>query len=464
MATNNRPHRSEAATDNETTNHAKIFYADLWGLREDKYRYLFDNDAKSTEWQELTPIRPYYFFIPKDLSLQSEYDKFFKVTDIFKEYSSGVETGKDKRLVGFSPREIEKIFIDIFNPKMTLDDLRLDYGLRETSGWKIGARRQQMFKKGQRFSRENFVPYAYRPFDTRFTYYCDFLRRPHPELTKHLGEENVCLLCMREVVIEAGFSHIFVTNLISDRRMFLSNRGAPYFFPLHLYPEAEEKDLIESSPVASPLSPQRPGRLSASGGWRRKRISNFTDKFLKAMKESVGKTTTADQIFAYIYAVLYSPTYRSRYEELLKIDFPRIPLPPNPEAFKNLAALGQKLIDLHLLKSPELEESAVHFPESGSDIVERVKYDEAAESVYINKKQHFAGISPEVWQYRIGAYQVLEKYLKDRRKRKLSLDEINHYKKMAKAIEMTGAVQGEVDEVYEQAGFSGDDAGGIWRL
>ncbi|KPJ58502.1 MAG: hypothetical protein AMS15_08280, partial [Planctomycetes bacterium DG_23] len=131
-------------------------------------------------------------------------------------------------------------------------------------------------------------------------------------------------------------------------------------------------------------------------------------------------------------------------------DFPRIPLPPDPETFKKLASLGQKLIDLHLLKSPELEESAVHFPESGSNIVERVKFDEAAQSVYINKPQHFAGIAPEVWQYRIGAYQVLEKYLKDRRKRKLSLDEINHYKKMAKAIEMTMGVESKIDEIYSE--------------
>jgi len=152
-------------------------------------------------------------------------------------------------------------------------------------------------------------------------------------------------------------------------------------------------------------------------------------------------------VFYFIYAVLYSPTYRKRYEEFLKIDFPRVPLPHDYEKFKNLSELGKELVELHLLKHPSLSETKIGFPVSGSNIVEKVSYDEETRRVYFNKEQYFAGVSKAVWEYRIGAYQVAEKYLKDRKKekRKLSLEEIEHYRKVAKAIEWTIEVQGVVE-------------------
>ncbi|HJH27672.1 MAG TPA: DNA methyltransferase [Methanophagales archaeon] len=413
----------------------QVYYADLWGLRSGKYKYLFENDVESTDWQEIEPREPYFFFVPKDFALQDEYDKFWKVTKIFKEWSSGVETGRDEVLVGFISQQITKVFDDVFNPKITLKDLETCYGLKETSGWKIKTRREELFRKGESFSQRHIVPYAYRPFDPRFTYYCDFLRRLHFEIMKHFLKSNLALLCMREVVIESGFSHIFVTDLISDRRMFLSNRGNPFVFPLYLYPDEPRGKLLDEE-ASKP-----------------ERTPNFTAEFLQAVKEALGTEPTPEEIFYYIYAVLYSPSYRKRYEEFLKIDFPRIPLPEDYEQFKKLSELGKELVELHLLRHPSLGETGVGFTESGSDEVEKVYYDENSERVWINKEQYFDGISKGVWEYRIGAYQVMAKYLKDRKKekRKLSLEEIEHYMRVAKAIERTMEVQGEVEEVFEKA-------------
>ncbi|HIH96881.1 MAG TPA: DNA methyltransferase, partial [Thermoplasmata archaeon] len=154
------------------------------------------------------------------------------------------------------------------------------------------------------------------------------------------------------------------------------------------------------------------------------------------------------EIFYYIYAVLYSPTYRKRYDEFLKIDFPRIPLPTDQEQFKNLSERGKELVELHLLKHPLLSETGVGFPVSGTNEVEKVRYDGENERVYFNKTQYFEGISKEVWEYRIGAYQVLMKYLKDRKGRKLLGEEIEHYMRVAKAIGRTIEVQGKVEEVF----------------
>jgi len=180
------------------------------------------------------------------------------------------------------------------------------------------------------------------------------------------------------------------------------------------------------------------------------RMPNFTSEFLQAIKESLDSEPTPEEIFYYIYAVLYSPTYRKRYEEFLKIDFPRIPLPADYEVFKELSNLGKELVDLHLLKTPGIDEAEIGFPKGGSNTVEKVSYNEGNQRVSINKEQYFEGVSKEVWDYRIGAYQVMEKYLKDRKKRKLSLDEINHYMKVAEAIRLTIELQEGIDELYRK--------------
>lgn len=240
----------------------------------------------------------------------------------------------------------------------------------------------------------------------------------------------MALAVMREVYIQSGFSHVFIVDKMADARVHLSNRGIPYFFPLYLYLDEPKGQLFEKEASEQERTP------------------NFTDKFMQAVKESLGAEPAPEEIFYYIYAVLYAPSYRQRYEEFLKIDFPRIPLPTDYEAFKALSNLGKELVELHLLKHPALQETEVGFPKDGSYKVESVHYIGGEQRVYINKDQCFEGISKEVWEYRIGAYQVMDKYLEDRKGRKLSLDEINHYIKVARAIHLTIGLQGKVDELY----------------
>jgi type I restriction-modification system DNA methylase subunit len=412
----------------------KIHYADLWGLRKKKYEYLFKNDVQTTKWQELEPIDPYYFFVPKDFALQAEYEKFWKVTDIFKEWSSGMETGKDNKLVGFTPQERIKVFLDIFDSKVTLQDLKIYHDIKPTSGWRINQRRKEILEKGETFSRENIVSYAYRPFDIRYTYYSNFLRRTHREIMNHLLKDNLCLVTSR-LLATLPFSHIFATSIVGDRcYISIKTKETGYFFPLYLYPD-EPVGAIHELPLQ---------KIQTNC------IPNFTPEFLQAIKESLGLEPTPEEIFYYIYAVLYSPTYRKRYEEFLKIDFPRVPLPSNKDSFKKLSDLGKELGDLHLLKPPSLDKTEIGFPKSGSNKIEKVTYDEKTRKVFLNKEQYFEGLTKEVWEYRIGAYQVMEKYLKDRKGRKLSLDEINHYMKVAKSIRLTIELQGRIDDVYRK--------------
>jgi hypothetical protein len=157
-----------------------------------------------------------------------------------------------------------------------------------------------------------------------------------------------------------------------------------------------------------------------------------------------------EQILGYIYAVLHAPTYRSRFAEFLRIDFPRIPFPEDAADFEALSTLGWRLVQAHLLKSVPRRKLA-EFHGRGDQSVEFVKYAEADQSIHINKDQRFAPVPQEVWDFHIGGYQVLDKYLKSRKGRTLSLDEINHVSAVADSLAFTIAQMEKIDAAYRAA-------------
>ena len=255
------------------------------------------------------------------------------------------------------------------------------------------------------------------------------------------SKNNIVLVTTRQLT-SIQFNHSFVTDKVSDM-CFISNKGreSNYFFPLYLFKQKEDKKRKSEGAVMMIFEPEAEYETKKP---------NFFPEFRKALSTRYIREPTPEEIFYYIYAILYSPTYRKRYKEFLKIDFPRIPLPSDYEVFKGLSNLGKELVNLHLLKASALDETEIGFPKGGSNRVEKISYDEGNQGVFINKEQFFEGISKEVWEYRIGAYQVMEKYLKDRKKRKLSLDEINHYMKVAKAIRLTIKLQEKIEDVYRK--------------
>ncbi|MEA2005562.1 MAG: type ISP restriction/modification enzyme [Acidobacteriota bacterium] len=406
---------------------ATIFYADLWGLRNEKYDYLLRNDIKTTKWEELRPVEPYYFFVPKDFALQEEYGKFWKITDIFKEWSSGVKTHRDHFVVGFTKEEIIQR-LRVFAGNLADDFVEEALKLKDTGTWKLSEARKKIKDKRPEVK---IYPYAYRPFDIRWICYeSSLIDRDRWPFMRYLLKVNLSLVATR-ILSKPPFTHILISNCISDICLIsIKTKETAYFYPLYLYLDDPERRIFDEK---------------TSG---QERIPNFSNDFLQATKKSLNVEPTPEQIFYYIYAVLYCPQYRKHYEEFLRIDFPRIPLPKDYKSFKALSNLGQELVDLHLLKHPSLSETYIGFPESGSNIVEKVSHDEKNQKVFINKIQYFEGVSNKVWKYRIGAYQVMEKYLKDRKGRTLSLDEINHYLKVEKAIRLTIEIQRNINKIY----------------
>ncbi len=411
----------------------KVYYTDLWGLREEKYKYLFRNDVQTTKWQELDPLDPYYFFVPKDFTFKDEYKKFWKVTEVFRKWSSGVKTHRDNFVVGLTKEEIIQR-IRIFTGTLPNELVSQSLEIKDTGTWKLAEVRKKV--KYQKL-KSKIYSYNYRPYDIRWICYdSSLIDRDRVNLMKHFLFENVALATTRKLAETSNFQHVFISKYISDMG-FISSRTSEscYFFPLYLY------------------SDESKGQLFGEKAYETEFITNFTSKFLQSVKEALGKEPIPEEIFNYIYAVLYSPIYRKRYEEFLKIDFPRVPMPSDYKPFKTLSNLGRELVELHLLIHPSLDETEIGFPESGSNTVKKVSYKAKTQRIYINKEQYFEGVANEIWQYRIGAYQVMHKYLKDRKERKLSLDEINHYMKVAKSIRLTIELQEKIDKLYKKVNF-----------
>jgi predicted helicase len=413
---------------------ARVYYAERWGLRGDKYRWLLRNDAETTDWEELTPRSPFYFFVPMKESYWDVYKNYWKITDIMPTYSVGIVTARDKLTIQDSPEKVWETVQDFSALPQATARSKYDLG-RDARDWKVSFAQDDLKSSG--LKKELIVPILYRPFDRKYTYYTGrsrgFICMPRPEVMPHMMHENLGLLFTRPQSPKYEFS-VMVSKMIIDQCVVgnkSAGAGISYIAPLYLY----------SDKLKGEFSDREASKLEC--------IPNLAEEFLQAMHEALGAEPTPEEIFYYIYAILYSPTYRKRYEEFLKYDFPRVPLPEDYEEFKRLSELGEELVELHLLKHPSLSETGVGFPESGTNKVEIVSYDEEKVKVYFNKNQYFEGISKEVWGYQIGGYQVLAKYLKDRKGRELTKEEIEHYMKVAKAIERTIEVQREIDEVYE---------------
>jgi predicted helicase len=180
-------------------------------------------------------------------------------------------------------------------------------------------------------------------------------------------------------------------------------------------------------------------------------IQEFSDRlglsFVEDGKGDLEQTFGPEDVFDYAYAIFHSPTYRKRYAEFLKTDFPRLPLTSYTELFKTLVSKGAELVSLHLMESPKLDSLVTRYPVSGSNTVEKVTYYENNQRVHINKEQYFEGVPVDAWNFYVGGYQVCQKWLKDRKGRNLSYEDINHYQKIIVALKETIRLMTEIDEV-----------------
>lgn len=348
----------------------RIFYYDLYGKREDKYTFLSNTKFSEVEYQELKPVEPMYFFVPKNFEFQEEYDRGIYIANLISSNSMGVTTGCDKELVSMN-----------------------------------------------KFPNENNFPYCYRPFDTQWINYdLSKIARSREKIMCHLKRNNIALGLIKVNSSTDNLFKIFVTNGLTDKTL-LSSKDNVNVFPLYLYKEEFGTE---------------------------QKIPNINAEEWQKFNNAVGRDTTPEELLDYIYAVLYSPMYRERYKEFLKVDFPRIPLPHSAEEFEYFAELGQQLIDLHLMKNANNWTLETKFPESGSQKVEQASRKE--NKIFINDTQYFSNVSDIAWSFYIGGYQPAQKWLKDRKGCILSYDDLMHYRQIIHALCETDKIMKNIDK------------------
>ncbi|GAK59511.1 DNA methyltransferase/helicase [Candidatus Vecturithrix granuli] len=437
---------------------AEVKFFELWGKREEKYDYLRSHDLSTTNWQTLTPQEPYYFFVPKDFNLIGEYEDGWKLSEIFPQSSLGIEFGSKQYLLAFDADTIETFVSNtLLNPQISDYMLEEQYGLKTTSGWRLQQIRQIELVSG--YNPNLLVQCSESPFNILYTYHSLLLRRPQLDILQNLHQSNKALLTLRQTRTSEG-GHFFAVNTIYSKDV-ISIKDRVTGFPLYLYPTedaAKQKSLFDVSPWPAD---------EAHGG----RVPNLNPKFVAEMARKLGLTFTPNRIadanlsaleftpediFHYIYAIFHSPTYRTRYTEFLKIDFPRVPLTSDVVLFRSLCDSGKRLVALHLLESPEVGQFITRYPVAGDNRIEKgypaytPTKGEQAGRVKINAAQYFEGVPPEVWEFYIGGYQPAQKWLKDRRGRQLSYDDLSHYQKIVAALHKTGELMQRIDELIQE--------------
>jgi len=427
---------------------AKLRHADLWGLRDrDKYPILSETDVSSTEWAELAPTSPSYLFVPVNTRLRTEYERAAKVTDLFPIYGVGMTTARDHVVINHEEERLlerAKVFRDSTESNTELCRL---LEIPQKKGWDISKARQKL--RGETNLRQHVKRVLYRPFDGRLMFYHDSLvwRTARQVMSHMLAGSNLGLITARSNKSPSA-DHFFCSTSITEAKCGESTTQS-YLFPLYLYPTPEWEGGKQRTLLEAHDWPTGPGgrRPNLNPGFVAEMEKRLGMRFVSDGKGDLADTFGPEDVFHYIYAVLHSPTYRTRYAEFLKLDFPRAPLTSDKELFGRLAEKGAELVSLHLMESPALNHLITRFPVTGSNEVEKVRYDEARHRVHINKNQYFEGVEPEVWEFHVGGYQVLEKWLKDRKGRKLTWDDQQHYQKVVVALKQTIRLMREIDGI-----------------
>jgi predicted helicase len=339
---------------------------------------------------------------------------------------------------------------------LDLEHLRSKYQIKDGASWKLIKAKQDVIENK---ALNKVLPISYRPFDSRFTLFTQksggFLNRPIYDVMQHMQKSNLALLCKRQS--KRRFSYIFVSNLICESCVFESAYANNSVLPLYIYADGDSKqtELLGTSKK----------RANLDSNFIKEFEEKLTLKCVSVGRGDLQKTFGPEDVFYYSYAVFHSPAYRSRYAEQLKIDFPRLPLTGDKKLFAQLVALGNELVNLHLLGENPFDQSFDLFDEKNQNKwgikiggnkstnlpdwqVTDVRYNEKDKRIFVNKSQYFEGVEKEVWGFMIGGYQVCEKWLKDRKKaeRTLSIDDLRHYMKMVVAMRETIRLMSEIDK------------------
>jgi predicted helicase len=409
----------------------RVFHFEIFGKREYKYDFLNDSSISSILFTELKPEKPNLFFVPKnDLGIK-EYENGIKINELFLINNVGFVSANDELNLSMTQTEQKEKINDII--LMDESSWRIKYNRpKDAQSWKY------LWAKNDAENNleKNLTSVYYRPFDSRFTLYTGksggLFARPSFQIMKHfvIGK-NYGLVIPK---INKEDNCFFISNKIISHKL-CSAYDSNSIFPLYLYPENKEQQAIDHSSDRTPnLNADIIKQISGKIGL------TFTNE-----KETTKDTFAPIDILDYIYGVLHSPTYREKYKEFLKIDFPRVPYPKDKDTFWKLVKLGGEIRQIHLLESAVVEKPISKYPHTGTNVVGKTKYENG--NVYINETQYFEDVPEVAWNFYIGGYQPAQKWLKDRKDRELQIDDIRHYMKIIVALTETDRLMNEIDKI-----------------
>jgi predicted helicase len=431
-----------------------VDFAEIFGKRgkltdinSGKYGWLNSNDISLTKWKRIRLDKNNYNFTFVKPLYKAEYESYISINDAMPINSVGLYSARDNLAIQDSKVQLEKLLREFRSLEPEEARSKFDLG-KDSRDWKVEFAQDDV--RSSKIVKNNIYMISYRPFSNKWTYYTGksrgFICMPRREVMHNmLHNDNISLCFLRRSRLNVT-TNFFVAKFLIDKSIISSADNA-YVAPLYLINENHD-DLFrktESSSTTVNFSQEFIDNLS-----RLLRI-----KFTKAESYKNADRFNHLDIFYYIYSIFYSPSYRTRYAEFLKRDFPRIPLTSNKTLFRSLCKLGEQLVGLHLMDTfgPDITSYRI----DGDHLVEKVRYTEPGQGakhgrVWINKTQYFEGVTPEVWQFMIGGYQVCEKWLKDRKRRNLTDDDIVHYQRLVSALSETIKIMAEIDAVIENHG------------
>ena len=388
---------------------AKVYYADLWGKKKEKLAALDDATMESVKWQEVQPTEPMLFFALHDTAGEMEYAEGFKLDDLMKENTSGFVTANDTLNISFTAQEQTDKLYELTT--LSEQDWRHRTGrTKDSRDWRYATAKADAIAHAA-----DPVLACYRPFDDRYTAYTGNSRglysSPQRNVMDHFVKGDNMAICSIRICSRDDDLPVFVTDKITDKTI-LSSKDNANVFPLYLYEEnmgkVEKRANLDKDIVA---------KLRASASPR--------------------EELSPEDIFDYIYGVLHSPAYRAKFKEFLKVDFPRIPYPKDAAEFSRFRDAGRELRMVHLMRDsePTLSETRARFPVAGDNVVDVVRWEDGR--VYINATQYFDNVPVEAWEQPIGGYRPAEKWLKDRKGRVLTQEDLKHYQRIILALAKT---------------------------
>lgn len=421
---------------------AVVYYYDLYGKREYKYNFLLDNNIKSIEWHKLEYKEPFFLFVKQDEELREEYDNFYSVKDMFILSSVGIMTGRDKFCMSYNNSicSLNQLKSNI-NRVIQLDTetarKELDLG-EDSRDWKIKNVKKELCDTNN--SDDNYKIVNYRPFDKRWTYYTGkstgFHSMPRGMCMEHfINNVNIGLVCYKGTKLQE-ISNIFISNEMID--LNLVGQGSS-IFPLYLYKTNNSKKLFGIGKDINVIDCSDPFEKS-------NKIENFTLNFRNFIDKKYGFHFSPEEVLGYIYAILFHKTYRTKYIDFLKIDFPKIPFTDSKDIFIKLSSLGTKLYNLHLMKDNDLNADIGEglYKDDKNNKIEKPVYNEKENKLFINKTLYFDKVSKEVWLYKIGGYQVLDKYLKSHKGEDI---DYSYFQKIIQVLYKSLIIESEISAI-----------------